>query len=114
MKATKGNKTYTISEQEKKRYQDAGYDILDDLGKVITYGRGKTVTYEQYGALKTENEELKVEIEKLKASEVQKDDPTVLEILNVYATEHEIDIGKATTASGIAKKIKESAAKVGE
>ena len=30
MKATKGNKTYTITEQDKRRYVEAGYDIQSD------------------------------------------------------------------------------------
>lgn len=67
MKATKGNKTYTITEQEKKRYQDAGYDIQDDTGKTIAYGRGKTVPYEDYAKLQAENDALKAELASLQA-----------------------------------------------
>ena len=48
MKAVKANKEYTISEQVQKRYIADGYDIVDDEGRIIAYGRGKTVPYEQY------------------------------------------------------------------
>ncbi len=71
MKATKGNKTYSIDEKDKQRYVDAGYDIQDETGKVIAYGRGKTVSYEEYEKLKAENEALKAENEKLKAETVE-------------------------------------------
>lgn len=59
MKAVKGNKVYLVDETNKKDYQDRGFDILDDDGKVIAYGRGKTVPYGEYEALKKENEALK-------------------------------------------------------
>ena len=48
MRATKGNKEYTIDEVQKKFYQDSGFDILNDDGEVIAYGRGKTVPYEDH------------------------------------------------------------------
>lgn len=66
MRAVKGNRVYTISEREKLHYQDTGFDILNDEGKVIAYGRGKTVPYGDYMILKEENEALKAEIESLK------------------------------------------------
>lgn len=66
MKAVKRNKEYTIEEAQRKSYQGAGYDILDGDGKVIAHGRGKTVPYEDYAAVKAECEELK---RKLDASE---------------------------------------------
>lgn len=59
MKAAKGNKEYTIDESQQKAYQDQGFDIKDDDGEVIAYGRGKTVPYGDYMALKEELEELK-------------------------------------------------------
>lgn len=76
MKATKGNKTYSIDEKDKGRYQDAGYDIQDEDGKVIAYGRGKTVSYEEYEKLKAENEALKAENEKLKAGAAEAEGDT--------------------------------------
>lgn len=99
MKAVSGNKEYTIDESQQKFYQDSGFDIKDDSGRVIVYGRGKTVPYGDYVKLKEEFEKLLAE---------QKEDPAVIEILSVYAEEHQIDLGRATTASGIAKKIKEA------
>ena len=67
MKALKGNKEYIIDEKQKKAYLEAGFDIKDDDGKVIAYGRGKTVPYADHAALKAENEALKAENEALKA-----------------------------------------------
>lgn len=72
MKATKGNKVYTIDESQKAIYQSQGYDILDDQGEVIQYGAGKSVSYEQFKKvsdevikLKTENKKLKDKIKEL-------------------------------------------------
>lgn len=58
MKAARGNKEYTIDESQRKSYQDSGYDIKDDAGNVIAYGRGKTVPYSDYMELKAELERL--------------------------------------------------------
>ncbi len=58
MTAEKGNKVYTITEAEKESYQSRGYDIYEDE-KVIAYGKGKTVPYEDYMKLQEENERLK-------------------------------------------------------
>ena len=69
MKAIKGNKVYSITEKQKKAYTDAGFDILDDAGTVVAYGRGKTVPYGDYMALKAENDALKAENETLKAAQ---------------------------------------------
>lgn len=73
MKATRGNKVYTIDETQKAMYQAQGYDIVDDDGKVIQYGAGKTVSYQKYKALEEkasklekENKKLKEEIKELK------------------------------------------------
>lgn len=64
MRAVKGNREYTIDETQKKGYQDAGFDIIDDDGNVIAYGRGKTVPYEEYAAVRKELDELKAGTEK--------------------------------------------------
>lgn len=63
MKAVKGNKVYTIDDKVKKRYQDDGYDITDDSGNVVAYGRGKTVPYETYMAVVKEIDELKAKLD---------------------------------------------------
>lgn len=82
MRAVKGNKEYTIDETQKKGYQDGGFDILDDDGNVVAYGRGKTVPYDEHMkavkeverlqglavGLRTEIENLKAEIETLQAT----------------------------------------------
>ena len=56
MKAVKGNKVYTITEQEKKSYISRGFDILDDNGNTVAYGSGKTVSYDDYSKVKAELE----------------------------------------------------------
>ena len=82
MRAVKGNREYTIDETQKKGDQDGGFDILDDSGTVLAYGRGKTVPYDDHmkavkeiGRLQelaaersTEIEALKAEIEMLQAT----------------------------------------------
>lgn len=73
MKATKGNKVYTIDETQKAMYQAQGYDIVDNEGEIIEYGAGKSVSYEEYKALEEkaaklekENKKLKDEVKELK------------------------------------------------
>lgn len=75
MKAAKGNKEYIIDESQQKAYQDQGFDILDDDGEVIAYGRGKTVPYGVYMALKKELEELRaiIAVQEETEGEVQED-----------------------------------------
>lgn len=73
MKATRGNKVYTITEEQQKFYTDAGYDIMNDDGEVIAYGRGKTVPYAEYTAVKEENAKLKQELESLKSAPEKKE-----------------------------------------
>lgn len=82
MKAVKGNKEYTIDESQKKYYQDSGFDIVDEDGQVISYGRGKTVPYDDYvmaakeierlqalvSRSDAENEALKAEIDTLRTA----------------------------------------------
>lgn len=69
MRAVKGNKEYTIDDTQKKAYQDRGFDILDETGKTIAYGRGKTVPYSEHIALREENEKLKKQVEEMIAGE---------------------------------------------
>ena len=75
MKAIKGNKEYSIDEKQKKFYQDAGFDIKDDNGNVIAYGRGKTVPYGDYVALKEENKALKARVTELEAAAQAEKEP---------------------------------------
>ena len=74
MTAEKDNKVYSIDEGQMAAYQVAGYDIYGDDGNVIAYGSGKTVAYEDYMALKKENEELRAKIAEL---ETQEKEPAV-------------------------------------
>lgn len=74
MKAVKGNKVYTIDDALKKRYQDDGYDIMDDSGNVVAYGRGKTVPYEAYMAVVKERDELKAQLDALNDSDTSESD----------------------------------------
>lgn len=59
MTAEKDNKVYTIDESMKDHYMAEGYDIKDDDGNVIAYGKGKTVSYEEYQKVVQELEALK-------------------------------------------------------
>lgn len=66
--AVKGNREIAITnEAEENALVKQGYDILDGNGKLLTAGRGKTVPYEQFEAVKTENDTLKAENDTLKA-----------------------------------------------
>lgn len=100
MKAVKGNKVYTVSEETARTYRIQGFDIYDENGELVQYGAGKTVSYDEYARVKKELEEVKV-------GNASPDQEEVLDILKCYAKEHGIDIGKAATVSGIVKKIKE-------
>lgn len=78
MRAVKGNKEYMIDDPQQKGYQDAGFDILDDDGNVIAFGRGKTVPYDDHmkavkeiGKLQELAAERSAEIEALKAENEQ-------------------------------------------
>lgn len=64
MTAEKGNKVYTVDESTKAAYQAAGFDIYED-GKVIAYGKGKNVPYEDYMTLQEENKKLKEQVAEL-------------------------------------------------
>lgn len=126
MKATKGNKTYTITEQDKKRYQDAGFDIQDDNGGIIAHGRGKSVPIEQYLELEEKYEKLSQQYTE-RSDKCQQTDTgggqgvssgiplkeMSPEELLVYAAERGIDIGNSTSRDGILKKIRD-AEKAGE
>lgn len=81
MKAIKENREYTITETDVTSFKNEGYDIYDDNGKLVAYGTGKTVSFEQYAktveqlesandeivSLNDQIESLNGEIEKLTA-----------------------------------------------
>jgi len=98
MKAVKGNKVYTIEEPQKKSYQDAGYDILSDSGDLLAYGRGKTVPFEEYEAVKRA-------LEEVKAGADERLEADTAGLLKAYAKEHGIDVGKTSTVAGLVAKI---------
>ncbi len=107
MTAEKGNKVYTIDESMRPRYEADGFDIKDDSGKLISTGKGKTVPYEEY-------QKVVAELEALKAASPGSEDEfskMTVEELKAYAKEHDIDIGNASSQSGIAKKIREASEK---
>jgi hypothetical protein len=62
MFAVKANRQYTITEAESGRYQDEGYDILADDGKVLKTGKGKTVPYAKYQEALDLNTKLQVQV----------------------------------------------------
>lgn len=103
MKAFKDNKVYTIGESERAHYIASGFDIQDDEGNVIAYGRGKTVPYEQYAELETAHLELMAAYEKLAGDGLS---DLSVEELKVYAEAHNIELGQATSQDGILKKIR--------
>lgn len=107
MTAEKGNKVYTIDESMKARYEADGFDIKDESGRLISTGKGKTVPYEKY-------QKVVDELNALKAAGSGTPDEfseMTVEELKAYAEEHGIDIGNASSQSGIAKKIKEATLK---
>jgi hypothetical protein len=99
MKALKANKEYTITEQEQERYAADGYDIVDNEGNIIAYGKGKTVPYEKY-------KEVLDELNRLKDKNDVDLTAMTVEELTAYAKDNGIDIVQATTQEGILKKIK--------
>lgn len=66
MVAIKGNLEYSINESEKEAYIKNGFDIYKD-GKKIADGEHKTVSYNEY-------KKLKEELEKVKATQFDKEE----------------------------------------
>ena len=107
MKAAKGNKVYTIEENQQKHYQESGFDILGDDGKIVVYGRGKTVPYSQYKMVLDELNALKaLHMEESSTQDIFSH--MTVEELKKYAQEHDIAIGNASSQMGIRKKLREA------
>lgn len=70
MIAVKGNRVYRIDEGEKEARREEGFDIFDDKGKMLAPAKNKTVPYDKYAALETENAKLKKQIKELKKGEM--------------------------------------------
>lgn len=102
MTAEKGNKVYTITESEKAQYEDNGFDIKDEAGNIISNGRGKTVSYEEYQKVVKELEDMKASGESDQFSQMS------VEELKAFAETNDISIGNATSQGGIVKKIREA------
>lgn len=116
MKASKGNKVYSITEQEKEAYKKQGYDIIDDEGEVIEYGTGKSVSYDKYKELENSHLELidaynKLQ-EKCRVLEKEKEELRIsamtVDQLKAYAADRKVDLGDATTREAILSKFKEA------
>lgn len=105
MTAEKGNKVYTIDESMKVRYQADGFDIKDEEGKLIAGAKGKTIPYEKYKAVLDELNALKDAGKEGKEDEFSS---MSVEELKVYAETNNINLGNASSQSGIAKKIREA------
>ena len=58
MFAVKGNVEYSITETEKKKFIELGYDIYDENGKKISEGANKKVSAKQYSYLKKKYDDL--------------------------------------------------------
>ena len=111
MKAVKGNKEYTIEQSQQKFYQDSGYDIKNDSGEIVAYGKGKTVPYGDHAKAVEEIGRLQNELARLESGQ---DSDGAIQILKTYAKEHEIDLGRSNTLVGVVKKIQEAQAGEGE
>lgn len=77
MKASKENKVYTIDQSQQEHYVKEGFDILDDNGKLVKQGAGKTVPYDKFQTVANENTALKKQLktaqEALKKAKEQKE-----------------------------------------
>lgn len=67
MKAKKGNKVYRITEDNKRRYLEEGFDIYDDDGEVLEYSPQKKVLYSDYVRATKEIASLREKIKELEA-----------------------------------------------
>ena len=66
MLAVKENREYTINDTDVQSFANEGYDILDDNGNIIAYGKGKTVSYDTYMKVVEQTERLQDEIIELR------------------------------------------------
>ena len=62
--AEKDNKVYVINKTEKDYYLKRGFNVVDESGETIEYGKGNEQAIA--AELKAENEKLKAENEELK------------------------------------------------
>lgn len=111
LEARKENKVYSINDQQKDRYLKEGFDIYQD-GEIIEYTPLKKIKYSDHlKKLEAAAAEKDAEIKLLKDELESKEAATaenVLELLKGYADIKEIDIGSATSESGVLNKILEA------
>ncbi len=72
--AEKDNKVYVINETEKDFYLKRGFNVVDESGETIEYGKGNEQAIA--AELKAENEKLKAENEELKKAIETSEDGT--------------------------------------
>lgn len=72
--AEKDNKVYVINETEKDYYLKRGFNVVDESGETIEYGKGNEQAIA--AELKAENEKLKAENEELKKTIETSEDGT--------------------------------------
>lgn len=72
--AEKDNKVYVINETEKDYYLKRGFNVVDESGETIEYGKGNEQAIA--AELKAENEKLKAENEELKKAIETSEDGT--------------------------------------
>ena len=100
MKAVKGNKEYTIEQSQQKFYQDSGYDIKNDSGEIVAYGKGKTVPYGDHAKAEEEIGRLQDELARLESG--QDSDGAIENPKNVCKGTR-IDLGRSNTLVGVMK-----------
>ncbi|MFT4107738.1 MAG: hypothetical protein QM657_18445 [Lacrimispora sp.] len=85
MKAKRENKVYTITETEKKRYLDDGYDIYGDEGELLEHSPLKKITVAEHLATvkflkeSAEGANKANEALEIKVSELEKDNKVLKE-----------------------------------
>lgn len=105
--AKKSNRVVSVDEQSKAFYLKQGYDIINEKREVIEYSPKSTVNQQEHAKVVKELEELKAKIAGTEQG-VNIAEMTVDELLTAYAKEKGIDVGNASSADGILKKIKEA------
>ena len=66
MLAVKENREYTINDTDVQRFANEGYDVFDDNGNLIAYGKGKSVSFDKYMKVVEQTEKLQDEIIELR------------------------------------------------
>jgi hypothetical protein len=117
--ANKGNKQYPVRDDaERRSYLANGFDVIDGNGEIVEHSPLKSIPYNEYAALKRENDELRelVGCSNSGAASTQTDSLAGMDVgaLRAYAAERNINLGNATSIKGISDKIRaaEEAARI--